>query len=221
MPAEHRAILMLLLLAVGGQGVRYFLGRPGEAPGGVQILADSRPGSAMAHRDSAVQLARPLGAGEKIDIDRAAAAELARLPRVGPALARAIVGWRQAHGPFGSLQALDAVPGIGPGLLQGLAPHAAFSSPARAPDPALAAPQAVPASGPAPVPAPGASRSVDLNLATAQDLDRLPGIGPAKAQAIVAYREKHGPFRSGLDLAGVPGIGPALAARLQNLAVVR
>jgi competence protein ComEA len=206
MPAEHRAILMLLFLAVGGQGVRYFLGRPGEAPGGVQILADSRSGSAMAHRDSAVQLARPLGTGEKVDLDRATALELARLPKVGPALARAIVSWRQAHGPFGSLAALDAVPGIGPGLLQGLAPHAAFSSPARAAQPALAGSEPPP---------------VDLNTASAQDLDRLPGIGPAKAQAIVAYREKHGPFRSGLDLAGVPGIGSSLAARLQNLAVVR
>lgn len=217
MPAEHRAILMLLLLAVGGQGIRYFLGRPGEAPGGVQILADSRSGSAMAHRDSAVQLARPLGPGEKIDLDRATAAELARLPKVGPALARAIVSWREAHGPFGALESLDAVPGIGPGLLQGLAPHAAFSGAARSTLSALGASQTLPEARPPP----DSTHPLDLNLASAQDLDRLPGIGPAKAQAIVAYRQRHGPFRSGLDLAGVPGIGPALAARLQNLAVVR
>ena len=209
MPAEHRAILMLLILAVGGQGVRYFLGRPGEAPGGVQILADSRPGSAMAHRDSAVQLARPLGAGEKIDLDRAAAADLARLPKVGPALARAIVSWREAHGPFGSLGSLDAVPGIGPGLLKSLAPHATFSAAGR---PVLASPGANPVS-PEARPPPDSTHPLDLNLASAQDLDRL--------QAIVAYRQKHGPFRSGPDLAGVPGIGPSLAARLQNLAVVR
>ena len=217
MPAEHRAILMLLLLAVGGQGVRYFLARPGEAPGGVQILADSRPGSAMAHRDSAVQLARPLGPDEKIDLDRAAAADLARLPRVGPALARAIVRWREAHGPFGALASLDAVPGIGPGLLQGLAAHAAFSAPVRPAQASLGTNLASPEARPPP----GDTHQLDLNLASAQDLDRLPGIGPAKAQAIVAYRQKHGPFRSGLDLAGVPGIGPSLAARLQNLAAVR
>jgi competence ComEA-like helix-hairpin-helix protein len=210
MPAEHRAILMLLLLAAGGQGVRYLLGRPGEAPGGVQILADSPARSAVAHRDSAVQLARPLGAGEQVDLDRASAAELARLPRVGPALARTIVTWREAHGPFGGLSGLDQVPGIGPGLLAALAPHAAFSGgPARAASPSAAGPPT----------APGAP--LDLNIASAGELDRLPGIGPAKAQAIVAYRDSHGPFRSGADLAGVPGIGPALAARLQNLAVVR
>ena len=210
MPAEHRAILMLLLLAAGGQGVRWLLLRPGDAPGGVQILADSRPGSAVAHRDSAVHLARPLGPGEKVDLDRAPALELARLPKVGPALARTIVAWREAHGPFGGLPGLDQVPGIGPGLLASLAPHAAFSGgPARPASPAPAGPLASP------------DAPLDLNQASAGDLDRLPGIGPAKAQAIVAYRDSHGPFRSGADLAGVPGIGPALAARLQNLAVVR
>jgi competence ComEA-like helix-hairpin-helix protein len=217
MPAEHRAILMLLLLAVGGQGVRYLLGRPGDAPGGVQILADARPCSSLAHRDSAVQLARPIGAGEKIDLDRATAADLARLPKVGPALARAIVSWREAHGAFGSLASLDSVPGIGPGLLRGLTPHAAFSGTRR---PGLAALSPIPAS-PGTLPPPDSARPLDLNLASPQELDRLPGIGPAKAQAIVAYRQKHGPFRSGLDLAGIPGIGPSLAARLQNLAVVR
>ena len=210
MPAEHRAILMLLLLATGGQGVRYLLTRPGEAPGGVQILADSPARSAVAHRDSAVHLARPLGPGEQVDLDRAPALELARLPKVGPALARTIVAWREAHGPFGDLSGLDQVPGIGPGLLASLAPHAAFSAgPARLASPSGAGP---PAAGGAPL---------DLNRASAGELDRLPGIGPAKAQAIVAYRDSHGPVRSGADLAGVPGIGPALAARLQNLAVVR
>ncbi len=207
MPSEHRAVLMLLLLAVGGQGIRYLLLRPGEAPGGVQILADSRRGSPMAHRDSAVQLARPLAAGETVDVDRAGAQELARLPGVGPSLARKIVAWREAHGPFGGLPELDSVPGIGPGLLRNLAAHAAFSGP----------PRPVPPQPPAPAPA----GPLDLNAATAQELDRLPGIGPAKARAIVAWREAHGPFRSGADLAGVPGIGPALAARLQNLAAVR
>ena len=211
MPAEHRAILVLLLLAAGGQGVRWALLRPGDAPGGVQILADSRPGSAVAHRDSAVHLARPLGPAETVDLDRAPAAELARLPKVGPALARTIVAYREAHGPFGELSGLDPVPGIGPGLLAALAPHAAFSGRPR-PRASTLAPGGAQA---------GPGAPLDLNSATAGDLDRLPGIGPAKAQAIVAYRDSHGPFRSGADLAGVPGIGPALAARLQNLAVVR
>ena len=50
---------------------------------------------------------------------------------------------------------------------------------------------------------------IDLNVATAADLDDLPGIGPATAQAIVDHREEHGPFASVDDLEAVRGIGPA------------
>ena len=176
----------------------------------------------MAHRDSARAACRPLGAGERIDIDRAAAAELARLPRVGPALARAIVGWRQAHGPFGSLQALQRGAGDRPRAAPGSgSPRPAFSSPARAAESAVAALQAGPAPSRASVPAAAASPAVDLNLATAQDLDRLPGIGPAKAQAIVAYRERHGPFRPARTSQEYPESAPPSPRDLQNLAVVR
>lgn len=50
---------------------------------------------------------------------------------------------------------------------------------------------------------------VDLNGATLDQLDGLPGIGRAKATAIVAHRTVHGPFRSFDDLSAVSGIGPA------------
>jgi competence protein ComEA len=41
---------------------------------------------------------------------------------------------------------------------------------------------------------------IDLNRASAEDLDAIPGIGPALAQRIVAYRQKHGPFKKIEDL---------------------
>ncbi len=212
MSAEHRAILLLLALAAGGQGVRFLLSRPGEAPGSVRILPDSRTGSPLAHRDSAVHLARPLAPGERLDLDRASAAELARLPGVGPALGRALVAYRELHGPFGQLSAVDSVPGVGAVMLQKLGEHARFSgSPRTAPGHPLGAPQATLTP----------SQRLDLNRATAAEFDRLPGIGPSKAQAIVAYRDAHGPFGSVADLGRVPGIGRSIVARLQDLAVVR
>jgi competence protein ComEA len=55
---------------------------------------------------------------------------------------------------------------------------------------------------------------LDLNRATAQDLDALPGLGPALAQRIVDYRQAHGPFKQIGDLSGVPGIGPHNLTRL-------
>lgn len=58
------------------------------------------------------------------------------------------------------------------------------------------------------------SATVDLNRATASDLDALPGIGPVLAARIVAHRERHGPFASREELLAVRGIGPRLLARL-------
>ena len=58
---------------------------------------------------------------------------------------------------------------------------------------------------------------VDLNRATAQDLDALPGLGPALAQRIVDYRKAHGPFKQIEDLREVSGIGPHNLQRLDTL----
>ncbi|MGY2128395.1 helix-hairpin-helix domain-containing protein [Blastococcus sp. SYSU DS0617] len=63
----------------------------------------------------------------------------------------------------------------------------------------------------------GAGVLVDLNTATAEDLDALPGIGPVLAQRIVAHRSAQGPFRSVDQLDDVPGIGPTTAAELAEL----
>lgn len=49
---------------------------------------------------------------------------------------------------------------------------------------------------------------IDLDRATAEELERLPGIGPSLAARIVAERERGGAFRGAADLLRVPGIGP-------------
>ncbi len=61
---------------------------------------------------------------------------------------------------------------------------------------------------------------VDLNAATAADLDALPGIGPATAAAILAHRDENGPFRSVEDLLDVRGIGEAKLEQLRPLVTV-
>lgn len=66
--------------------------------------------------------------------------------------------------------------------------------------------------------APGAAPAVPLNLntATAEQLDTLDGVGPATAQKILAYRQQHGGFRSVAELGQVPGIGEKRLAALRD-----
>jgi competence protein ComEA len=61
---------------------------------------------------------------------------------------------------------------------------------------------------------------VDLNTATATELDALPGVGPATSKAILAYRTAHGRFRSVTELLEVPGIGPAKLEAIRPLVKV-
>lgn len=196
--ADRRAALLLVGLALLGLGVRVVVSGA-TAPGavGYRFGGDQRPARDSVGEDAA-RFARPLAPGERVDVDRALAAELTRLPRIGPGLAARIVEDREANGPFGSLEGLRRVPGVGETTAKALAPHVAFSGRARpeAPSQALAPPR------------------VAVNRADAAELATLPGIGPRLASAIIEERRRNGPFRSAEDLQRVHGIGPALVTRL-------
>jgi competence ComEA-like helix-hairpin-helix protein len=216
-PQERLALGVTALLLAAGTGVRVVALRdPGakwEAAaadtlerGGVHAVR-----ARVATRAALDSLAAtPLGEGEKLDPNRASAEELQRLPRVGPGLARRIVEWRSRHGAFRTLADLDSLPGVGPTLLAGLAPHLTLpAAPAPAPIPARVTGGRSAAGG-----AGGAGEPLDLNAAGAAELESLPGIGPALAVRILAWRSAHGRFRAVGELDSVPGVGPALLARL-------
>lgn len=57
---------------------------------------------------------------------------------------------------------------------------------------------------------------VNVNTATVEQLDTLPGIGPALAGRIVAYRQQHGPFASVEELSNVSGISPNMVDELRD-----
>jgi competence protein ComEA len=196
MPSERRAVLLVLALAVAGQGLRLWINRPGTPPGDINLIGADPLARPDAHRDSSLAAARPLGPGERIDLDRAPAAELIRLPGVGLGLARRIVADREAHGNFGNLEAVDRVPGVGPRLLASLTDVVRFST----------LPSAKPVT----------STLVDLNAATAEQLERVPYLGPHMAAQIVADRNRHGPFPVLDSLVRVPGVGPATVERIRK-----
>ena len=210
MAPERRAIMLIVVLAIAGQVVRGLLGAPESAPGDLVLLPDpgGGTGAMAAHRARALALARPLGASERIDLDRATAEEIARLPQVGMALARRIVASRDSQGPFGSMEGLDRVPGVGPGLMGRIAPHATFSA---RPTTAF--------HGLAPAVQPGGA-SLDLNTADSAALERLPGVGPYLAGRIVAYRNRHGRFLSVEELVKVGGVGEKTLARIRGRVMV-
>jgi competence protein ComEA len=80
-------------------------------------------------------------------------------------------------------------------------------SKARAPRAKAKAPQLVPSD----------SQPIDINAASASQIEALPGIGPALAKRIVARRDSAGPYEGFAGLCEVRGVGPALAERLRPL----
>lgn len=67
---------------------------------------------------------------------------------------------------------------------------------------------------------PDTEHPLDLNAATEEELDLLPGIGEVLAGRIVQYREEHGPFQSPEDLLNVDGIGESTLADIRDRIII-
>jgi competence protein ComEA len=84
-------------------------------------------------------------------------------------------------------------------------------------------PAAPPGTGTVPGSAGGStptSTVVNVNSASAEELETLPGIGEVLAQAIISHREEHGPFAAVDDLEEVSGIGPVTLEEIRDLVTV-
>lgn len=131
-------------------------------------------------------------------------------------------------------EALDAAGGAGPNADTSKLGMAAPLNDAdqvivperRATQPATTAPaqgnggDATPTKAPAPEGTAQLAGPIDINAATAAELDGLPGIGPTLAQRIVDYRETNGPFQTVEELADVRGISDAMVAQLRPLITI-
>ena len=110
-PRERLTLAALGGLGLAGLGVSLWIDRPRP----IQVVAGPEP--QYAAWDAALDAAR------EIDVNRATAQELERLPHVGPSLAQRIVAWREAHGGFHTIDQLQDVPGIGPAIFEQVRSH--------------------------------------------------------------------------------------------------
>lgn len=166
----------------------------------------------------------------QIDLNRADQTELLQIPGVGESLARRIEAYRLQHGAFQSVDDLRHVQGVGPTTLERLRPWLC-ARPVGTDLPAASVlvkgqrPSAQASRAAIPDKEPRAPRSVskkatpqddpiNLNQATIEELQRLPGVGPKRAQMIVDERQKR-PFKSIAELRRVSGIGPKTLEKLR------
>jgi competence protein ComEA len=182
--------------------------------------------------------ARPTGApppSALLDLNKADRAELEQIPGLGTTLAREIADDRQRRGAFRSVEELRRVKGVGPATFEKVRGFlrvdatAAFPPQPENMEP-LVLERKPPTRGqpltPAPYPrAGGAGRKlqpgdapINVNTATVEQLQQLPGIGPVTAQSIAAARSVKA-FKSVVDLDRVKGIGPKTLEKLRPFVV--
>jgi competence protein ComEA len=169
-----------------------------------------------------------------VDLNSADRSQLAQVPNIGPKLAERIEAHRSAKGGFRSVEDLERVEGIGPKIVEKVRPFVTVAGEPATPDAAASNldPQirhrnaAAMPSRPSAPPSPPVSRSrgsaklqpgdppVNVNTATAEELQQIPSVGPVTAANILAARAER-PFRSIDDLDRVRGIGPKTLEKIR------
>jgi competence protein ComEA len=198
-PASRRtqaATLMLLIAVAGLIGWRWYADNRGTRPTDL-------------HRDLT----------HRVDLNRATRSDLMQIPGVGAGMADRIVAYREGQGRFKQVEDLAGVNGIGDATLHKLRPWVSVDGiddePPKVEPERLTRKPATPSKSKPASPA----RVVNLNEASIEELDGLPGIGPVLAQRIIVERQKR-PFAKVEDLRRVSGIGPKKLEALRDLVTV-
>lgn len=159
-----------------------------------------------------------------IDLNSAGLAELEALPGIGPVHAKAIIAGR----PYKSVDDLDRVKGLGKARINEIrslviateaaspAPAAVEAKSTKAMERKAARATAKPATKPAATSPLAGGKRININTATKDELDDLPGIGPVKAQAIIDTR----PFKAIEDIMKTKGIKEGEFSKIKDMITV-
>lgn len=165
-----------------------------------------------------------------LELNAASAAELEQLPHIGAVLAERITAYRDQIGGFSNREQLLEVEGIGEATLYEIydllyLENETFPEPEPEPEPAGApapaaerqpAETAPPATEPPAAAAPAVTFPLDLNQATAAELEQIPEMQPELAEKIVAFRQQIQAFSSVYELLYVDGMTEAYFVQLRD-----
>lgn len=165
-----------------------------------------------------------------LELNAASAAELEQLPHIGAVLAERITAYRDQIGGFSNREQLLEVEGIGEATLYEIydllyLEYETFPEPEPEPKPAGApapaaerqpAETAPPATEPPAAAAPAVTFPLDLNQATAAELEQIPEMQPELAEKIVAFRQQIQAFSSVYELLYVDGMTEAYFVQLRD-----
>lgn len=236
MPGWVRAYLTGVLTAVGVAGLVLWLRRPPSHAIDV-IMATPAPVTIAVSLSG--EVARPglyqLAPGSRVaDLLQQAGGTTEAADPAAPSRALLLRDEMHVHvpraAPSAALLAATSPPTPSAGTAVGPTEPAGSATPEATPaEVASAPPSGTPTPRPAAEPAaptraptvrsqpPAPAGPINVNTASAAELEGLPDIGPVLAARIVADRERNGPFRSVDDLDRVAGIGSATLARLRPL----
>jgi competence protein ComEA len=169
----------------------------------------------------------------RVNVNSADLETLQTLPGVGPAIAQRIIDGR----PYKSYSDLEKVKGLSKSKVDAMKGQVTFGSTTAKSGKTTKSGSSKSAESSVnkttsdntstkPLPPTGKSAAttggrININTATAEELDALPGIGPTKAQAIIDYRNQNGTFKSIDDIKNVKGIKEGEFSKIQDRITVR